>query len=137
MSQGFDEPRFLHLLELLRSGKLTETQPIDDKLLMPLQTGDIHRLPEEETPEHARFVALGTKALGEGRLACVVVAGGAGTRFGGAVKALVPVLNGKNFLHYKLEDAKRTGKQVGKPVPVAVMTSWLTQDEIAAFLKSN
>jgi UTP--glucose-1-phosphate uridylyltransferase len=72
------------------------------------------------------LAALGEEALREGRVASVVVAGGAGTRFGGAVKALVPVLGGRTFLDLKLEDARRGGR----PVALAIMTSPLTHAAI-------
>ena len=59
------------------------------------------------------------------------MAGGAGTRFGGAVKALVPVLGGRTFLDLKLEDARRSGAPPARPVRVAIMTSPLTHGAIA------
>jgi len=137
MHEGFDEARFKRLQEQLRRGELKETEPIDPASLQPLHPGDIHELPVRGGAEYAETLALGEAALREGRLASVVVAGGAGTRFGGAVKALVPVLEGKNFLHYKLDDARRVGTRAGKPVPVALMTSYLTHEGIAAYLKEN
>src|SRR5688500_14630170 len=98
MHEGFDEARFRRLQDMLRRGELKETKPIDQNSLQPLQPGDIHALPEKGAAGYAETLALGEAALREGRLAGVVVAGGAGTRFGGAVKALVPVLEGKTFL---------------------------------------
>ena len=68
------------------------------------------------------------------RIASVIVAGGAGTRFGGAVKGLVPFLDDRTFLDIKLEDARETGKAYGKPIPVALMTSDVTHDAIEVFL---
>jgi UTP--glucose-1-phosphate uridylyltransferase len=65
-------------------------------------------------------------------VASLVLAGGAGTRFGAAVKGLVPVLGGRTFLELKLEDARRAGAVSGRPVPVALMTSGATHDAIAA-----
>jgi UTP--glucose-1-phosphate uridylyltransferase len=48
------------------------------------------------------------------------------------VKGLVPVLGKRTFLDLKLEDARRAGAAHGGEIPVAVMTSALTHDGIAA-----
>ncbi len=98
----------------------------------PLREGDVEPLPAAGSPRHEAFERLGGEAFRRGEVASLVVAGGAGTRFGGAVKALVPVLGGRTFLDLKLEDARRAGAVAGRPVPVAVMTSALTHDAIAA-----
>ncbi|MGC4000914.1 MAG: UTP--glucose-1-phosphate uridylyltransferase [Anaeromyxobacter sp.] len=68
-------------------------------------------------------------------MASLVLAGGAGTRFGGAVKALVPVSGDRTFLDYKLADARQAGAAGGRPVPVAIMTSPLTHAGIAAHVQ--
>jgi UTP--glucose-1-phosphate uridylyltransferase len=118
---------FAALVRRLRAGHLEEPQPEAG----PLRAGDVEPWPEPGSERHARYAAAGEQALRDGRVASVVVAGGAGTRFGGAVKALVPVLGGRTFLDLKLDDARRAGAPTGRPVPVAVMTSPLTHDAIA------
>jgi len=70
-------------------------------------------------------------------VAALVVAGGAGTRFGGAVKALVPVVGDRTFLDLKLLDAERTSERVEWLVPVALMTSFLTDQAIAEHLAAH
>jgi UTP--glucose-1-phosphate uridylyltransferase len=103
----------------------------------PLQEGDIVPLPAPGTARHARASARGEAALGAGQVASLVVAGGAGTRFGGAVKALVPVLGERTFLDFKLADAEQVSKRLGRAVPVAVMTSHLTDAGIRAALAAH
>ncbi len=98
----------------------------------PLRPGDVEPWPEPGSPRQRQLEGLGIEALGRGTVASVVVAGGAGTRFGGAVKALVPVLGDRSFLDLKLEDARRAARVWRGPVPVAVMTSALTHEAIAA-----
>ncbi len=66
-----------------------------------------------------------------------MVAGGAGTRFGGAVKALVPVVDGKTFLDFKLQDVADASARAGRPIAVALMTSHLTDQAIRAALASQ
>ncbi len=67
----------------------------------------------------------------------MIVAGGAGTRFGGAVKGLVQVLDGKTFLDLKLDDTRSVGQRYGKQVPVALMTSVLTDEGLRERLKEE
>ncbi len=117
---------FAALVRRLRAGDLETREPEFE----PLREGDVEPWPEPGSERRARFTALGERALQEGRVASAVVAGGAGTRFGGAVKALVPVLGGRTFLDLKLEDARRAAGPAGRPVPLALMTSPLTHDAI-------
>ena len=98
----------------------------------PLRQGDVEPWPEDGSPRQRALAALGEEALRRGEVASVVLAGGAGTRFGAAVKGLVPALGGRTFLALKLEDARRAGAPRGRPVPVALMTSAATHAPVAA-----
>jgi UTP--glucose-1-phosphate uridylyltransferase len=118
---------FAALVRRLRAGELETAPPVPE----PLRPGDVEAWPEPGSAPHVWFTALGEEALRKGWIASAVVAGGAGTRFGGAVKALVPVLGGRTFLDLKLEDARRAGGAAGRPVPVAIMTSPATHGAIA------
>jgi UTP--glucose-1-phosphate uridylyltransferase len=60
----------------------------------------------------------------------VVLAGGMATRFGGVVKAVVPVLDGASFLQIKLADVAAIAARVGRPVPTMVMSSFATHQRI-------
>ncbi|WP_279637858.1 UTP--glucose-1-phosphate uridylyltransferase [Corallococcus aberystwythensis] len=133
---GFDATRFRTLLARYQRGELTDSRPLEG-VLRPLRAGDLRALPAEGTPEHEGYQALGEEAFRQGQVAALVVAGGAGTRFGGSVKGLVPVMGGRSFLDFKLEEARRWGARLGRQVPVAVMTSFLTHDAIAAHLASR
>jgi UTP--glucose-1-phosphate uridylyltransferase len=85
------------------------------------------RLPERGSPEHERAEAEGIRAIERGEIAAVVLAGGMATRFGSQVKALAPVLEGREltFLDLKLADLGRAG------VDVTLMTSFATNDALA------
>ncbi|WP_426749707.1 UTP--glucose-1-phosphate uridylyltransferase [Myxococcus sp. Y35] len=133
--EDLDVATFLALVGRLRRGELTETAPMPPGGPQPLGPGDIPPLPPAGTPLHAECTRLGEEVLRSGQVASLVVAGGAGTRFGGGVKALVPVLGDRTFLDLKLEDARRAGERFGRPVPVVLMTSSLTDDGIAAHLE--
>lgn len=126
-AEWFDRQTFERLVEELRAGRLDGAQPSLEGV-RPLPSSMLATLPAPGSPEATRYEAAGRDALRAGRIAAVVVAGGAATRFGGAVKALVEVQDGRNFLDYKLADARAHG------APLAVMTSALTHDAIAAHL---
>jgi UTP--glucose-1-phosphate uridylyltransferase len=130
---GFDAASFRELLARFHRGELVDAPPLAGSV-EPLRPGDIQPLPREGTPEYEDCRARGEEAFRQGRVAALVVAGGAGTRFGGGVKALIPVLGERTFLDFKLAEARRLGTRLGRPVPVALMTSFLTHDDIAAYL---
>lgn len=133
---SYDSARFDALTAALRAGKLTETPPVPSPMEPPRE-GDITVLPEPSSALGQACLARGNDAFAKGEVAAVVVAGGAGTRFGGAVKALVPFLGRRTFLDIKLEEAARIGAHFGKAAPVALMTSYLTHEGIGAHVKSH
>jgi UTP--glucose-1-phosphate uridylyltransferase len=129
------DPELLHLVERYRRGELRDAAPPGD--LEPLEPGDVAALPAPGTPLHDECARLGEEAIARGAFASVVVAGGAATRFGGTVKALVEVLGGRTFLDLKLDDAARAGGRHGRSLPVAVMTSALTDEPIRTHLRAQ
>jgi UTP--glucose-1-phosphate uridylyltransferase len=133
--EPYDADAFSRILSRLRAGELPASAP--PASTEPLREGDVEPWPAPGSPRQRAFVRRGEEALRRGELASVVVAGGAGTRFGGAVKALVPVLGPRTFLDLKLADARRAAARYGRPVPLAVMTSALTHDEISARLRGE
>jgi UTP--glucose-1-phosphate uridylyltransferase len=135
MDHDFDGELFQKLLDGWRRGEVLEAPPAEQ--LEPLRPGDVTPLPAAETAEARRLGALGAAEFQNGAVAALVVAGGAGTRFGGAVKALVEVLPGKTFLDLKLLDLERVSDRSGHPVPGAVMTSFLTDAQIAEHLQAH
>jgi UTP--glucose-1-phosphate uridylyltransferase len=126
---SFDEEGFYRVVALLRTGSL----PLGgvEGAVEPASEGDVEPWPAPGSRRHEALARRGEEALASGLVASVVVAGGAGTRFGGAVKALVPVLGERTFLDLKLEDARRTARRHGREIPLAVMTSAATQEAIA------
>lgn len=120
---SLEAPDLREVVARIRRGELTG-DPVHVRS-EPLAPGDLLPLPSPGTPLYAECLRLGEKALRRGELGAVVVAGGAGTRLGGTVKALVPVLEGHTFLDVKL---------AGRRLPLALMTSDLTHQPIAAHL---
>ena len=74
--------------------------------------------------------AAGLDALRRGEVAQVVLAGGMATRFGGVVKAVLTAVDGKSFLEAKLVQTAALERAIGVSVPVALMTSFATDEAI-------
>ena len=130
----YDQKAFEALLLDMQKGLLSEAKPVPAAELEAARPDDVHPLPSSDTAQGKKIIALGEEAFRKGKVAAVVVAGGAGTRFGGGVKALVDVVENKCFLQFKIEDAVHA-KQWGKEAPLAVMTSGLTHSEINDYLR--
>jgi len=130
------DPSVADVVERIRRGEFNAPPP--PAPIEPLEPGDLLPLPAPGTPEHARAMQLGEDALRKGELAAVVVAGGAGTRFGSNIpKALVPVLEQRTFLDVKLAQLESLRKRYGKSAPLALMTSDITHPAISVDLQAR
>jgi len=129
---GFDAARLVRLGEPLRTGV-----PADNTVkgtIAPPAPGDVVKLPEPGTAEHARLKALGSAALSRGEYALVVLAGGMATRMGGVVKALVDAIPGQSFLDLRLREVEVIRERYGARAPLWLMTSEATDEKIKAAL---
>ena len=115
---GFDDGQLERFARSLRDGA-SASQPHVTGAITPLEAGDVSVL----TDAHRE---RGLAALRKGEVGVVILAGGMATRFGGVVKAAVPVTHGKTFLGLKVADVA----ELGMPVPTYVMTSFATHDRI-------
>src|SRR5262249_53533548 len=130
--EQYDHRLFERLLHDFRNGALqAEAASIEAAAYAPVRAEEIDELPSPGSADHDACMRLGEEALRRGQVAQAILAGGAGTRFGGMVKGLVPVLDGYTFLDFKLESARTVGGGYGKPVSSALMTSELTHQLIA------
>jgi hypothetical protein len=128
---GFDRAQHEQIQSDLRAGRIGLAQ---------------NRLPavsqiEDAEPDvyDARHHEAGHRAIAEGRVAVVTLAGGVGSRWtkgAGVVKALNPFskLGGRhrNFIEVHLAKSLRIGRHCGRPVPHVVTTSYMTHEAIAA-----
>jgi UTP--glucose-1-phosphate uridylyltransferase len=117
---GFDEAQLATFAS--RAGDTSQTH-LTGTIAAPT-ADDVSILPAPGTPAYAELAARGDAAIRAGEVGVVVLAGGMATRFGGVVKAIVPVTQGRSFLDLKLAD-------IGGRVPAYVMTSFATHDRIA------
>ena len=54
------------------------------------------------------------------------------TRFGGGVKAAAEAFDGMSFLEVKLRETERLRRALGAEIPVALMTSFATDEVVRA-----
>ncbi len=96
--------------------------------------------PEKEPEEEANCRQLGNKALSQGKVACVLVAGGQGTRFGASVpKGCMAVgpLSGKSLFQMHAERILALARRFGPSIPLLVMTSPATHEATQAFFAEH
>ncbi len=129
---GFDPRTFEELRARVASGALSPASNVASGTVEPPREDDVERLPEPGSDAWAEARSAGIDALGAGRVAQVVLAGGMATRFGGVVKGAVEALDGRSFLSWKLGGTARLAQELGAEIPVAVMTSFQTEDETRA-----
>jgi UTP--glucose-1-phosphate uridylyltransferase len=91
---------------------------------------DLVELAARESDDGKALSAIGQAALARGEVGVVVLAGGMATRFGGVVKAVVEVVPSRSFLRLKLADIQAVAERNACTIPVFLMTSFATSDEI-------
>src|SRR5512141_382243 len=95
---GFDEAQ----LAAFAARAATKESTTIAGAITGLDATDTSTLPPPGTPEYDGLVTRGKQALARGEVGVVILAGGMATRFGGVVKASVPVTGTKSFLAVKV-----------------------------------
>ena len=137
---GFDPEHFLGLAATLREGDAAtrrRTRNTVKGTVEPPRPGELAKLPREGTPEHAALKARGEAIMKAGQLAFCTMAGGMATRMGGIVKALAEVIPGRTFLQMRLAENRSASHAADRPVPLWLMTSEATHDDIVAALRQE
>jgi UTP--glucose-1-phosphate uridylyltransferase len=116
------------------SGDLTVASNVVRDVVEPLPESLVTALPEPGTDPYDEAKQAGLAALRAGSVAVVVLAGGMATRFGGLVKGLVEAVDGRSFLEIKLDSVARLADAIGANVPLALMTSFSTDEPTRAFV---
>jgi UTP--glucose-1-phosphate uridylyltransferase len=129
---GFDEPLFEALRAKVASGELSPESNVVQGTLEPPTSDDLTPLPEPGDASHEAARTAGVDALERGEIAQVVLAGGMATRFGGVVKAVLTAVDGMSFLEAKLAQTASLERALDCTVPVALMTSFATDDAVRA-----
>jgi UTP--glucose-1-phosphate uridylyltransferase len=133
---GFDATGFEELRGRVSSGELSQASNVVIGAVEPPDEGDLVSLPTPGSTEWVELREAGAEAIRAGRVAQVVLAGGMATRFGGVVKGAVEALDGRSFLSWKLGETAALGERLGTPIPVALMTSFQTDEETRAHVGS-
>ena len=129
-AHGFDAAQFDELRRRLADGSLTAAGNVVEGLVEPPLPSDLLPLPEPGARGVAEAQSAGVDARATGAVAMVVLAGGMATRFGGGVKAVAEAIAGRSFLEVKLDETARLGRALGREVPVALMTSFATDEAV-------
>ena len=135
---GFDKSRFLALAATLREGDAKtrrSTRNCVKGRVEAAKPGEIGTLPLAGSPESEALREKGEAAMRNGELAFCTMAGGMATRMGGIVKALADALPGHSFLSMRLAENATSTAKAGQPIPLWLMTSEATHQEIVEALK--
>ena len=112
------------------AGELGDAQNRIKGKVEPPDEGDLQALPPLGGDVRRALTDRGEEAMRRGEVGAVILAGGMATRFGGVVKAAVEVLDGQSFLELKLRDIAAVAERADATIPVYLMTSFATDDEI-------
>ena len=99
----------------------------------------VPRTDEEEKRKHAAF-DKGVELLKQGKVACLTVAGGQGTRLGfDAPKGTYPIgpVSGRTLFEYFAQSIARAEEKYGAPIRWYVMTSALNREATEEFFRSR
>lgn len=90
--------------------------------------------------DHGKRIAQGKQAISDGKAGCLLIAGGQGTRlrFNGPKGCFpVSVIQQKTLFQLFAEKTYWAGKEAGRPLPLAIMTSPLNHNETLQYFKNH
>ena len=131
---SFDAEAFDRLRAALVAGTIAPGANVVRGTVEAVTPDDLTTLPSPGEAGFDEAVAAGTEALRAGTIAIVVLAGGMATRFGGGVKAVAAAIDGRSFLEVKLHETRRLAAALDCRIPEVLMTSFATDDAVAAHL---
>ena len=134
---GFEPALFETLRRRVATGDLSPESNVVQGTIEPPHTEDLTRLPEFGEPAYEEAHAAGIEALERSEVAQIVLAGGMATRFGGVVKAALPAVDGRSFLEIKLSQTRALESRLGTEIPVALMTSFATDEVVRAHVAEH
>jgi len=129
---GFDETLFDTLRAEVAAGELSAESNLIRGTIEPPTGDDVTPLPAPATTAYDAARTAGLDVLARGEVAQIVLAGGMATRFGGVVKAVLTAVDGRSFLEAKLLQTTALERALDCSVPVALMTSFATDDAVRA-----
>jgi UTP--glucose-1-phosphate uridylyltransferase len=134
----FDKYRYpikiVELQEKLKRGGFNSQSNIIKGEIKAPSKDDIRSLPEKGSDEYNELNNIGISSIKNNEVGIVILNGGMATRFGGGVKGLVEVFDGKSFLQLKIENAKAIAEKNNAKVPVFIMNSFQSEKLTEDFL---
>ncbi len=127
---GFEPDLFETLRNRVATGDLSPASNVVRGVIEPPRAEDLTRLPDPGEAGYDEAQTAGADAVQRCEVAQIVLAGGMATRFGGVVKAALPAVDGRSFLEIKLSQTRALENRLGAEIPVALMTSFATDDVI-------
>ncbi len=100
----------------------------------PLAPEESVLLPALGSSQRNALIREGAGALRAGQTGVVILAGGMATRFGGVVKAVVQVAEGRTFLELAIASVRALEARSRVTIPVFVMTSFATDALVRAHI---
>lgn len=101
---------------------------------------DIHPFTHYSRAGNAKDKQAGLEIIAKGQAGCLIIAGGQGTRLridGPKGKCQVSKVRKKSLFQLVAEKTIAAGKQVGRTLPIAIMTSPLNHEETVSFFREN
>ena len=136
---GFDPVHHEQVRADLRAGRIGLAR---NRLPLETDVSDVRDGDVTFLRDCGRYRAAGERALREGRVAVLSLAGGVGSRWtggAGVIKAINPfaVVGGRHrtFLEIHLAKSRRAARRFGVPPPHAVSTSYLTHGPLERYLE--
>ena len=133
----FDAPTFDRLAARLREHGI---EGMDNRLTVPVappRPGDLVTMADPGGGEWDALEERGLQAIRDGAFAAVVLNGGMATRFGGAVKGTVEVLQGRSFLQLAAQGVRDLAACAGGEIPLLLMNSFATAGATADHLEDT
>jgi UTP--glucose-1-phosphate uridylyltransferase len=123
---GYDQALQNAWQHKVKDGTFSEANNLVTGELSAAPAERIHELPEPGSSAWRELHELGSQAIKNGELAVCVLNGGMATRFGGVVKGVVPVRNGRSFLGMAIDNARQSAEAANGRIPVYLMNSFAT-----------
>ncbi len=134
---GYDERQQAEWQQKVKDGTFAQANNLVTSELTAPPAEAIEVLPEPGSTEWLELEALGTAAIKNGEFAVCILNGGMATRFGGVVKGVVPVREGRSFLGLALDNADQQAKAAGGRIPVYLMNSFATDASTKEHFAAN
>ena len=133
---NYDEKLFGNLRKKFLAGEFSDRNNILKAKIEPPNDAKLFN-PKNDTSQNEKLRNIGSDTIKKGKLGVVIVNGGMATRFGGIVKGIVEVYDGKSFLQIKLEQIKKINQKYNVQIPIYLMNSYATESATLEHLKKN